>query len=119
MSNQIKLSAESMRRVRLLEKEIGKLNDAKDKLKNKISDLEDKIELVRLSESPFVPGDVIVWESGNRLRRGKIISIRTHYREDYEYRCYVLNKKGQTIGYATVRSDRLPTLERLMDKEAK
>jgi hypothetical protein len=92
------------------QRQIEKLRDRERKLKDEASDIENQIARIQAGQSPIKPGYLIEWESGKHLRRGRVISVAFRWRSDFEYRCHLLRKDGTVIGYATVTTDKCPTI---------
>lgn len=93
------------------QKLIDRLEADKRRLEEQIRRVDRKIVVTLAGQSPIKPGDVIEWESGKTVRRGKVLSVQFRWRTDFEYRCTVLRRKdGRVIGYANVTSDRCPTI---------
>jgi hypothetical protein len=88
---------------------IDKLDDQIYALEKRIAQLKQKQEEIACRTSPIQPGDLIEWMSGNRLRRGRVISVRKDYC-GFEYRCNVVAKNGRILGFANVDTRREPTL---------
>lgn len=92
------------------EKQIDALTDKIDKLDRQKEIFERQIRAIECGQSPIKPGQIIEWQSGERLRRGKVISVSACSWKGFTFRCHVLSKAGKEIGYANVDPDRFPTL---------
>lgn len=86
---------------------IDKINRLLYKLEQQAVRLRRQRDAIGLKHSPIQPGDIISWESGGHLKRGKVLSICLQWK-GYEYRCHVLNMKGTPIGYASVDTSQAP-----------
>lgn len=104
MSDYVKTNKATQRKIDQIEAKI-------EKLKKQQRAVEREIDQLRCGLMPIKPGDTIWWESGSRTKRGRVISVRCDYRDNYELRVHVVNKAGNTIGYATVNTRQNPALE--------
>lgn len=92
--------------------QIDALEEEIHQLKRRQTLLERRIDELKAGQSPLKVGDIIVWESGKCTKRGRILSVACNsYCRGFEYRCVILGKNDQEIGYATVGSERGPLLE--------
>lgn len=68
----------------------------------KAQQVERQIQELLVGQSPIQPGHMIMWNSNQRVRYGRVISVRTAYR-GFEYRVDITTKDGtRVIGQATV-----------------
>lgn len=88
---------------------VDRLNERIHELEVRQQKLRREIEEIEAGQSPIKVGDLIQWESGNRLRRGRVKSVRASWK-GFQYRCHILTAAGKEIGYAEVGSDRCPVL---------
>lgn len=95
------------------QKQINQLRARLRKMEQEKEDIEQRITHIEAGQSPIKPGMLIEWESGNppntKTRRGNVKSVELGYR-GFEYRCELVNKSGEVIGYANVDSDKIPTI---------
>lgn len=104
VSDYVRLCRATERKIEQLEEKITSLDARKRDIKRQIDQL-------RCGLCPIVPGDIIYWDAGTRVKRGKVISVRADYRDQYEFRVHLIDKSGQAVGYATVHSKQMPTKE--------
>jgi len=91
------------------QRKIDAINREISRLEHRKAMLERKKDEIAVGQSPIKSGDVIEWESGSRLRRGKVVTVRPGWR-GFEYRCRIIAKNGRAIGWAMVNSEKYPTL---------
>ena len=94
--------------IRRLNREINKLNEQK-------RILQERIEEIKVGETPIKVGMIIVWPRGNAINerkvRGKVIRVSITYNRNFEYRVQILSKMGKPIGFASVTDAACPELE--------
>lgn len=58
--------------------------------------------------SPIQKGDLIEWDSGKRIYRGVVRSVRLDYYAKYEYQVTILSKDEKKLGIAHVKLTKNP-----------
>lgn len=105
------MSSDYVKLRKSVEQKINRLEIKIAKMDIERRDIKRQIDQLRCGLCPISPGDIIYWESGTRMRRGKVISVQVSYQDHYEFRVHLLNKKGDPTGYATVNTKQMPTKE--------
>lgn len=96
---------------KVLRKKIVALEKERALIELRMKQIDEEIDDLTASESPIKVGDTIQWESrnkGGRIYKGKVVAIRTHWRDGYTYRCHILTKNGKVSGSANVDPENYP-----------
>jgi hypothetical protein len=91
--------------------QLDKLEKELDSLKFKSREINRKIEQVKIGACPIKVGDIIEWESVGKLRRGRVVIVKSAWSHTFEFRVNILTKRGKAIGFANVTEKHHAVLE--------